>query len=92
MDVPAVTDIAKTFSDVSDTLRAVEKALDAIANMLKAAAMMGLIGAAVMERFVDIWKRQIDEMADKTAEISKDVFVAIDAYQRGDQAGATRFH
>ena len=92
MDIPVVQDISKTFQQVSDVLRGVVTALDAIVQMLQTAAMMGLIGAAVVARFIDIIKRQLDDLADKTEEISGDVAAAVEGYQRGDATGATRFY
>jgi hypothetical protein len=37
-------------------------------------------------------KPQIDNLAKKCTELSKDLTAAIDAYERGDAQGATRFY
>ena|SRR5688572_12962893 len=92
MDIPAVREISKTFQTVTDVLRGVVTALDAIVQMLNTAAFMGLVGAAMIARFVDIIKRQLDDLADKTEEISGDVAAAADGYEAGDATGATRFY
>ncbi len=37
-------------------------------------------------------KPYIEEMAEKCAELAKDLTASIDAYERGDLMGATRFY
>ncbi|MEZ4864325.1 MAG: type VII secretion target [Caldilineaceae bacterium] len=92
MEVPAVRGMAKNFQTISDVLKAVSKALEAIANALKATAFIGLVGGYAVIHFIEVIKPQIDEMVEKTAELSKDLSAAADAYERGDALGATKFH
>jgi hypothetical protein len=66
--------------------------LEAISNMLKVAAMIGLIGAAAVAQFIDQIRPHIEQMSEKCQEINGDLDASIDAYERGDQQGATKFY
>lgn len=92
MDIPAVQGISKNFSTISDVLKAVSKTLEAISNALKATAFIGLVGGYAVVQFIEVIKPQIDEMVQKTAELSKDLSASVTAYQNGDQQGATKFY
>jgi hypothetical protein len=92
MDIPAVRGISKNFSTISDVLKAVSKTLEAISNALKATAFIGLVGGYAVVQFIEVIKPQIDEMVQKTAELSKDLSASVTAYERGDQQGATKFY
>ena len=92
MNVPEVRAIAKTFNTLNDVLQGVLKALEAIVTLLKGAAFMGLVGAAGIAYFVESLKPPIEEMADKFEELNKDLNQSVDAYENGDEQGATRFY
>lgn len=92
MDVDAVRGMAKNFGTIGETLQGVNKTLEALSNILRASAFVGLIGLAALAAIVDIARPQIEEMAEKCEELNDDLGVAADAYERGDAAGATRFH
>jgi hypothetical protein len=92
MQVPAVRGMSKNFQTISDVLKAVSKALEAINNTLKATAFIGAVGGAAVICFIEMVKPQIDQLSDKTAEISRDLTAAVNAYERGDAQGATRFY
>ncbi|MBN1564306.1 MAG: hypothetical protein JXA10_10740 [Anaerolineae bacterium] len=92
MNVPEVEKVAQGFSVASDILRAVSKALQALLQLLKAVAFMGLVGGQALQSFIEWVKPKIDDMAEYCEEISNDVKFAIEAYVNGDEAGATRFH
>jgi uncharacterized membrane protein YgaE (UPF0421/DUF939 family) len=92
MDIPAVENIARTFQQVSEVLKGVVTALDVLINILNSTAFIGLVGGACLAQFMEVIKRQLDQMADKTEEISHDVQAAVEAYQRGDEQGATKFY
>ena len=91
MNIPEVQGIAKTFATISEVLNGVVVALDVLINILRATAFVGMVGGLAQAHFMEIMKRQLDQMADKCEEISKDVSAAVEAYQRGDQQGATKF-
>jgi uncharacterized protein YukE len=92
MDVPAVREIAKNLQTLSETLSAVVKALEALINTLKAVAFIGSIGVAAFTLFLEVLKPGIEDKAEKFAELSKDVNAAVEAFVRGDNTGALRFH
>jgi biopolymer transport protein ExbB/TolQ len=92
MDIPAVKGISKNFGNISDILKGVSKALEAISNALKATAFIGLVGGYAVVQFIEVIKPQIDEMVEKTAELSKDLAGSVAAYERGDAQGATKFY
>lgn len=91
MDIPAVKNISNTLGKVSDTLKAVSKALEALANILKSTAFVGLVGGAAVLHVIETVKPYIKQMADKSAELKKDVMDSVLAFERGDAQGATRF-
>lgn len=92
MDIPAVRDMSKKFDVISDVLNAVNKALEALANILKATAFVGLVGGFAVLHFIETIRPQIEKMAEKCAELSRDIAASVDAYERGDNQGATRFY
>jgi hypothetical protein len=92
MNVPEVQDIAKTISTVSDVLKGVSTALGVIANLLKATAFVGLVGNLAEAHFIEVVKKQLDDMASKCSQLSKDVQDAVQAYQNGDAEGSQKFH
>ncbi|PKO20905.1 MAG: hypothetical protein CVU38_17610 [Chloroflexi bacterium HGW-Chloroflexi-1] len=91
MDIPAVKNISTTFGTISDTLKTVAKTLEALANVLKTTAFVGMVGGAAIAHVIDTVKPYIQQMADKCAELKKDVLDSVLAYERGDAQGATRF-
>lgn len=92
MDIPAVREMSKSFDTISDVLNAVAKALEMLANVLKATAFIGLVGGFAVLMVIEQVKPYIEEMAEKCAELAKDLTASIDAYERGDLMGATRFY
>ncbi len=92
MDIPAVRDMSQKFKVISDVLVTVGKALEALANILKVTAFIGLVGGYALAHFIDVIKPQIEKLAEKCAELSRDVAASVDAFERGDAQGATRFY
>ncbi len=92
MDIPAVRNIANTLGQVSDTLKAVAKTLEALANILKSTAFVGLVGGAAVLHVIETVKPYIIRVAEKSAELKKDVLDSVAAFERGDAQGATRFY
>jgi hypothetical protein len=92
MDVDAVRNMATQFQNISDILKQVCQALEVLSNMLKATAFIGLVGGAVMLQFIEFIKPHIEDISEKCAEIHTDLNDAAEAFVRGDQAGALRFH
>lgn len=92
MNVPAVRDISKNFQNICELLEDVAKVLDMLSNLLKNTAFIGLVGGAVVIQVLEMIKPQIQEMSRKCGELSKDLGDSVDAFERGDEIGATRFH
>lgn len=92
INVPAVRDIAKTLGTVGETLEKVNKTLEMLSMMLKTTAFMGMVGGLAVANFIDTIRPRIEDMAEKCQELNKDVAASVDAYERGDQQGATRFY
>ncbi len=92
MDVPAVRNMAQQFGVIGDTLRTVAKVLDGLANLLNATAFIGLVGGRALAQFIDMIRPHIERIAEKCTELDSDLNASVDAYERGDQLGATRFH
>jgi len=92
MDVPAVRDMAKQFGQIGEVLNGVSKALEALSNILKATAFIGMVGGAAVAAFIDMIKPHIERLAEKCEELNQDVAASADAYERGDAQGAARFH
>jgi hypothetical protein len=92
MEVPAVRSMAKKFGDIGQVLSNVNKVLETLSTTLKAVAFIGFVGTAVVAQYIDTIKPYIKQMADKCIELGKDLSTSVDAYERGDATGATRFH
>ena len=92
MDVPVVRNFSKQFQQISETLAQVVKVLDALSTLLKVTAFIGLVGGAAVATFIDSIKPYIEQVSEKCAEISKDLSTSVDAFERGDATGATRFY
>jgi len=92
MNIPEVKGIAKNLSTVSDVLTNVARVLDVLITTLKTTAFIGLVGGYAVAQFLEMLKPQIEKMAEKSAELSKDVDASVTAYENGDAEGATRFY
>ncbi len=92
MDIPVVRDMAKKFDEINEVLNMVAKVLEALLNMLKATAFIGAVGGAVVIHFIEMIKPHIEQMAEKCAELNKDLTASVNAYEQGDRQGATRFY
>jgi hypothetical protein len=92
MDIPAVRQMAKTFGNIGEVLDAVNKVLEGLLMVLKATAFIGLVGGYALIHFIEMVKPHIKKMADKCKELMKDLGDSVNAYERGDALGATRFY
>jgi len=92
MEVPAVRQMAKNFQTISEVLSTVNKVLEAMLMILKTTAFIGLVGGTAVAGYIEMIKPYIENMVQKTAELSKDLNASVDAYERGDAQGATRFY
>ena len=91
MDIPAVRDFSKKFYQINETLTQVLKVLNTLSTLLKTTAFIGVVGGAAAQ-FIDTIKPYIEKVAEKCSEISQDITASVDAFERGDDLGAARFH
>lgn len=92
MDIPAVRNMAKNIGTVGEVLNTVSKVLEALMLILNTTAFIGLVGGAAVAHYIDMVKPHIDELAAKCEELMNDLGASVDAYERGDAVGATRFY
>jgi precorrin-6x reductase len=92
INVPAVRGMAKKFGDIGGVLAKVNKVLEGLSEQLKSIAFIGFVGTAIVSQYIDTIRPYIKQMSDKATEIGKDLTTSVDAYERGDQQGATRFY
>lgn len=92
MDVPAVRDMSKKFGDMGDNLKTVSQTLENMMNILKASAFIGNFGGAALASYMENIKPSIDQFAESCTTMADDLTSSADAYERGDAAGATKFH
>ena len=92
MNVPAVRQIAKNFKQIGDTLENVVRVMEALVNILRGTAFVGLVGGLALAQFIESIKPHIQQMARKCQELFSDLNRSVDAYERGDALGATRFY
>lgn len=92
MNVPAVRQIAKNFKQIGDTLENVVRVMEALVNILRGTAFVGMVGGLALAQFIESIKPQIQQMARKCQELFSDLNKSVDAYERGDALGATRFY
>ena len=91
MDIPVVQRMADSFGSFSDTLKSVNKTLEAGMNMLKATAFVGLVGGTALEKYVGVIKPNVEKLAEKMTELQGDINGAIKAFRDGDYTGSRRF-
>lgn len=91
MDYDPVRQKANQFSTISETLKTVVQTLEGISNMLKSNWFLGMCGGFALAAYIDSLKPQIDQMAEKCAEISQDMLTAAQKAQEGDADGADLF-
>jgi uncharacterized protein YukE len=92
MDVPAVRNVATRFGEMGETLQGVNKAMEAAIAMLKASAFVGLFGNYAYAQYLEQLQPIVEDYANKCVEMSGDLQASAEAYERGDAAGATKFH
>jgi len=92
MDVPAVRQIAKSFGQIGEVLENVARVLEALVNILRGTAFIGMVGGLAVAQFIDSIKPYIQQMSEKCHELNKDLDASVSAFERGDQLGATKFY
>ena len=59
MNVPAVRQIAKNFKQIGDTLENVVRVMEALVNILRGTAFVGMVGGLALAQFIESIKPQI---------------------------------
>jgi uncharacterized protein YukE len=91
--IPAdVKDAAKSFGEISETLQQVSKGMQAAITVLKTSAFVGLFGNAALASYLENLKPTVDNFASGCAEMAEDLLKSAEAYERGDELGAAKFH
>jgi division protein CdvB (Snf7/Vps24/ESCRT-III family) len=92
MNVPAVRQMTKNFQQIGEALDGVALQLETVIAILgdTASAFSEMDGRTV-DSGQDI-KPYVKQMADKCKEMQRDLDKSVDAYERGDALGATRFY
>jgi len=73
-------------------LENVSKALQTAIAFLKGSAFVGLFGNHVMATYMEQVQKEIANFSKRCLDMSGDLLQSAEAYERGDAAGATRFH
>jgi hypothetical protein len=92
MEVPAVRNMARNFGTIGEVLDAVNKVLEGLVMILRTTAFIGLVGGFAVAQFIETIRPHIEDMAEKCQELMEDLNKSVDAYERGDALGATRFY
>lgn len=92
MNVPAVRGVAKTCNDVGETLSVVNKTMETLVTVLRTTAFMGLVGGLALAQYIDSIRPYVEQVSKDCLELSKDLGISVNAFERGDQQGATRFY
>ncbi|WP_129629707.1 hypothetical protein [Candidatus Oscillochloris fontis] len=92
INLPEVRSIAKELQEFSEVLTTVARVLDFLINTLKTTAFIGLVGGQAVTVYLEGIKPKIEKQAAKCAEMSQDVNASMDAFERGDAEGATKFY
>lgn len=92
MKPEAVRKFASDFENYSETLKSVAKVLEGLLNLLRSTAFIGLVGGFAVMMFIEQIKPQIEQLAEKCSEMSRDLNTSAAAFERGDAQGATKFY
>ncbi|RRR68753.1 MAG: hypothetical protein EI684_17125 [Candidatus Viridilinea halotolerans] len=92
IDLPAVRNIAKNLQAISEALNKIVKGIELAIATLKGVAFMGKVGGIAFVLFLEAIKPTFEKSAADCAQLSSDVNTSLDAYERNDQVGATRFY
>ncbi len=92
INVPVVRDMAKSFGRISVLLQGISKTLEGLIITLKIAAFIGRISVQNEIQYFESLRPYIEKLSQKSAELDSDLNASVDAYERGDEIGATRFY
>lgn len=92
INVPEVSVMSRDFNQIGNTLNQVNRKLNECVEILNQTAYTGRVGGKAVRRFIEELQPTIMDLSEKSFEISDDLGQSIQAYERGDELGATRFY
>jgi len=91
MDYKVVDEVSKGFATARDVLTTVGKVLEALVQVLRAAALFSFGTSAALAQYLDNIKNKVNNLAKVCNEFSDDLARAIDDHKKGDIQGKRYF-
>ncbi len=91
MDYKVVDEVSKGFGTSKDVLTTVGKVLEALIQVLRAAALLSLGTSAALAQYLENIKNKVNNLAKICGEFSTDLARAIDDHKKGDVQGKRYF-
>lgn len=91
MDYKVVDEVSKGFGTSKDVLTTVGKVLEALIQVLRAAALLSLGTSAALAQYLDNIKNKVNSLAKICGEFSDDLAKAIEDHKKGDVQGKRYF-
>ncbi len=91
MDYKVVGEVSKGFATSRDVLTTVGQVLEALIQVLRAAALLSMGTSAALAQYLDNIKNKVNNLAKICNEFSNDLSRAIDDHKRGDVQGKRYF-
>jgi hypothetical protein len=91
MDYKVVDEVSKGFATSRDVLTTVGKVLEALVQVLRAAALLSFGTSLALAQYLDNIKNKVNNLAKTCNEFSEDLAKAIDDHKRGDVQGKRYF-
>lgn len=92
MDIPVISGYADDFESINLELKTLKGAVQAAILALEASAFTGNFASKVQTDYLEGILSKIDTFATACEEMSGDLKASADAYEKGDELGATKFH
>lgn len=92
MDIAAVRKISDQFSEFGDNLQTINRNLELAIVALKAAAFVSGFSTYAYAQYLEQIQPTVERYAELCSEMSGHLSTSVDAYERGDATGATRFY
>ncbi|MCB0077448.1 MAG: hypothetical protein KDD73_08465 [Anaerolineales bacterium] len=92
MDVNALLAIARIYKERGELVVVASRRIERLSTLLRDNAFAGRVGGAILSHHIDYMRPSLLEWARKSIQIGDDLQASVEAYQRGDEQGATRFY
>lgn len=87
MDFDQMKRVSEGFQDAAEVLNNVAKVMEHLMTVLKMTAFIGLVGGAVVERYLSIIKPRIEALGKQFQDLSEEINGAMDAFRQAQEAG-----